>query len=125
VGTVLVIDDEKAITDMLHRALTRFGFEVLVAVGGEQGVALFDQFHIDVVLTDVMMPRFGGVEVVNHIRRSDKKKTPVIAMSGTPALLGTHDFDLILPKPFSIYELLAHLRRVFPEGVGPNSAGHN
>lgn len=113
--TVLVIDDEKAIADMLYRALTRFGFNVLIALDGREGIEMFDSSAVDVVLTDVLMPGIDGVEVVNHIRRSDRKTMPVIAMSGTPALLGDSGFDVVLPKPFSIYELRNQVERFCPK----------
>lgn len=113
--TVLVIDDEKAIADMLYRALTRFGFKVLVALDGEKGIEVFDSSRVDVVVTDVLMPGIDGVAVVNHIRRSDRKTMPVIAMSGTPALLGDNSFDVVLPKPFSIYELRDQVEKFCPK----------
>jgi two-component system response regulator PfeR len=120
VGTILVIDDEKAIADMLYRALTRFGFNVLIALDGRKGIEVFDSSSVDVVLTDVLMPGIDGVEVVNHIRRSDRKTMPVIAMSGTPALLGDNDFDVVLPKPFSIYELRNQVERFCPRETDPH-----
>ncbi|MFH0731210.1 MAG: response regulator [Pseudomonadota bacterium] len=116
-GTVLVIDDEKAIADMLFRALTRFGFDVLIALDGRKGIEMFDSSAVDVVLTDVLMPGIDGVEVVNHIRRSDRKEMPVIAMSGTPTLLGDNGFDVVLPKPFSIYELRDQVERFCPKAA--------
>jgi DNA-binding response OmpR family regulator len=115
VCTVLVIDDEKAIADMLCRALTRFGFKVLIALDGRKGIEVFDSSHVDVVVTDVLMPGIDGVDVVNHIRHSDRNTMPVIAMSGTPALLGDVGFDVVLPKPFSIYELRDQVERFCPK----------
>lgn len=117
--TVLVIDDEKAIADMLYRALTRFGFKVITASDGAKGLEIFDTNPlIDVVVTDVLMPGIDGVDVVNHIRRSGRKATPVIAMSGTPSLLGNNEFSVVLPKPFSIYELRDQVERFCPREAG-------
>lgn len=115
--TVLVIDDEKSIADMLNRALTRFGFKVLIALDGREGIDLFDSSRVDVVVTDVLMPGIGGVAVVDHIRRSDRKAMPVIAMSGTPALLEESGFDVVLPKPFSIYELRDQVEKFCPRDL--------
>jgi DNA-binding response OmpR family regulator len=114
VCTVLVIDDEKAIVEMLCRALTRFGYRVVTALNGRDGIVRFDQSPFDVVVTDVLMPELDGVQVLKHVRQSSRKETPVIAMSGTPNLLGDHDFDLVIAKPFSIYELLAQVRFICP-----------
>lgn len=100
---------------MLNRALTRFGYEVLTAPNAAAGITAFDAERIDVVVTDLLMPGLDGTDVLNHVRRSIKRNTPVIAMSGTPSLLGVHDFDVVLPKPFSIYELLHYLKSACPE----------
>lgn len=125
VSTVLVIDDEKAIVEMLYRALTRFGYAVLTAFSGREGIEIFDQSAIDVVVTDLLMPGLDGVEVLRHVRQSRHKDIPVIAMSGTPNLLGNHDFDLVISKPFSIYELLDHVRYVCPPDAGRVNCDEN
>lgn len=110
---------------MLDRALTRFGFNVLTAPNAAAGMAVFDAERIDVVVTDLLMPGLDGTDVLNHVRRSIKKNTPVIAMSGTPSLLGVHDFDVVLPKPFSIYELLHHAKNACPDAGVAGGAQKN
>jgi len=102
---ILVIDDEKSISDILSQALIRFGFTVDTAANGREGIAKFEQESFDLVITDICMSGLDGIGVVQHIRHSLRKTTPVIGISGTPRLLQDGDFDAVLPKPFSILTL--------------------
>jgi len=52
--------------------------------------------------------------VVRHIRESERSRTPVIGISGTPWLLETADFNSVLAKPFSIVSLVQHLQELAP-----------
>jgi CheY-like chemotaxis protein len=106
VPCILVIDDEKAILEMLHRALSKFGLDVETAISGEEGVEKFDNGNFDAVITDILMPGIDGISVLNHIRASNRTLTPVIGISGTPWLLKNEKFDLILDKPFSLKKLI-------------------
>jgi CheY-like chemotaxis protein len=112
VGRVLAIDDEKAILDMLERALVLFGFSVEVASSGEEGIEKFDGERFDVVVTDILMPGVDGVSVLNYIRKSNRAATPVIGISGTPWLLQDESFDLVLDKPFSIKALVDSVKQL-------------
>jgi DNA-binding response OmpR family regulator len=122
VCTILVIDDEPSISEMLDRALSRFGYKVLVAATAKQGLSMFDEVSVDLVLTDYQMPGLTGLDVVKHVRHSKRSHTPVIAMSGTPAMMKPHAFDLVLAKPFSIYDLLAHVRSICPKDSEPGTS---
>lgn len=99
---VLVIDDERAISDVLSQALNRFGFRVDTAANGMEGIVKFDQDAFDLVITDICMSGVDGNSVARHIRSSLRKATPIIGMSGTPWLLEDSEFDAVLPKPFSL-----------------------
>jgi len=103
---VLVIDDEKMISDMLQQALTRFGYSVETAPGGKEGLQMYENGDFHLVITDIRMPDIDGHDVVQHIRNSDRPNTPIIGMSGTPWLLDGNGFDYTLPKPFDIYTLI-------------------
>jgi len=113
-GTILVIDDEKKILKMLQMALEAYGYRVEVAASGKEGVKKFDAAHFDAVITDLVMPGLDGKEVVRHIRESERSRTPVIGISGTPWLLETADFNSVLAKPFSIVSLVQHLQELAP-----------
>jgi len=107
-STVLVIDDEKFVLDIVKIALTKFGHDVETAVDGRQGIEKFDEGSFDLVITDIRMPGLDGRGVADHIRRSQRQSTPIIAISATPWLIGDKlsDFDSILPKPFTLQTLV-------------------
>jgi CheY-like chemotaxis protein len=103
---VLIIDDEESISRMLCHALTKYGYVVETATGGQEGIEKFDQGSVDLVITDVVMPGIDGNLVARHIRNSPGKPTPIIGLSGTPWFLKNGDFDAVLSKPFSIKPLI-------------------
>ena len=107
---VLVIDDERAISEILSHALNRFGYHVDTADNGTDGIVKFDTDTFDLVITDICMSGVDGNGVARHIRRSHRKRTPIIAISGTPWLLDEGEFDAVLPKPFSLKALAATVK---------------
>lgn len=107
--TILVIDDEKGILQIIQQALTTLGHSVETAADGREGIQKFDDGSFDVVITDIRMPGIDGNGVVEHIRRSKKQSIPVIAISGTPWLMENGHFDLVLPKPFALQDLVGKI----------------
>ena len=103
---ILVIDDERIISDVLYKALTIYGYNVETASGGFDGLRMFEVGSFDLVITDINMPDIDGIEVAHSIRSSDKPHTPIIAMSGTPWLMNGNGFDCTISKPFSIKILM-------------------
>ncbi|MBW2410580.1 MAG: response regulator [Deltaproteobacteria bacterium] len=110
--SILVIDDEKGILRVLREALTRSGHRVEIAEDGYEGIQKFDGGGFDIVITDMRMPGLDGESVARHIRRSPHKAIPVIGISGTPWLLKENNFDLVLPKPFPLQELIDSVSRL-------------
>jgi DNA-binding response OmpR family regulator len=105
-SNILVIDDERMISDVLQQALTILGHNVETASGGYDGLRMFEAGSFDLVITDIRMPDIDGIEVARCIRSSDKPQTPIIAMSGTPWLMNGNGFDFTISKPFSINILM-------------------
>ncbi len=103
---ILLIEDDESIALMITMALAKYGFNVEIASDGKEGVKKFKEGCYDLVITDISMPRLNGTGVVQYVRKSNKKCTPVIGISGTPWLFGEGDFDAVLSKPFSIIELV-------------------
>ncbi len=108
-GSVLVIDDEAAVRDLVSDVLASHGYHITVAAGGREGLARFEVGAYDVVLTDVGMPDCDGWEVARAIK-SSRGDTPVLLLTGwtdstdsTAASL----VDGILKKPFGLDELVA------------------
>lgn len=119
-STVLVIDDEKGILQIIYQALTKFGHQVETAADGQEGIRKFDHGSFDIVITDIRMPGLDGNGVVNHIRKSEKQSVPVIAISGTPWQMENNAFDMVLAKPFPLNKLVESIGSLVP--VPPRAA---
>ncbi len=113
-STILVIDDEKGILQLMHQALTTYGHQVETADDGLEGIRKFDDGCYDIVITDIRMPVVDGNGVVAHIRKSEKQSIPVIAISGTPWLKEAGNFDMVLLKPFPLKQLIESIRSLAP-----------
>ncbi|HKK99423.1 MAG TPA: response regulator [Desulfotignum sp.] len=101
-ASILVIDDETAILRMLAMALSRQGYRVDTADSGENGVEKLQSKEYHLVITDMVMGRMSGEDVLKKVRVLKGDSVPVIAMSGTPWLMDEHLFDAVIPKPYSL-----------------------
>ena len=110
--TILVIDDEKGILRVIEEALTKFGHQVELAADGYEGIRKFDDGSYDIVITDLRMPGLDGKGVVRHIRSSHKNSIPIIGISGTPWLIQDSGFDVVLPKPFPLQDLVESVKKI-------------
>ena len=113
-SAILVIDDEKGLLHVIRQALIQNGHDVETATDGNEGIRKFDDGCFDLVITDIRMPGIDGNGVVAHIRKSDKKPIPVIAISGTPWMLEQNAFDVVLPKPFPLQDLVESIQNLVP-----------
>lgn len=110
---VLVIDDDRNITEFLRRALSYAGFAVSVANGGEEGLVLALSASPDVVILDVLMPELDGIEVCRRFRAGGD--VPILMLTAKDEVsdrvkgleCGADDY---LIKPFALEELIARLR---------------
>jgi two-component system, cell cycle sensor histidine kinase and response regulator CckA len=107
-GRILVVDDEDAIREVVRRILTREGYEVIAASGGEEALTLLadrDE-QVDLLLTDVIMPRMSGKELAERFA-SLRAGARVLYMSGyTDRLIGLEEVDALIEKPFNSDGLL-------------------
>lgn len=78
---ILVIDDEKATLKMFRLFLDVYGFDILTAESGEEGLEVFDREKPDIVLTDIKMPGMDGIEVLKEIKKRSPA-TEVIVITG-------------------------------------------
>lgn len=80
-GSILIIDDDAAVSRTLSLILTRAGYNVTTAAGGRKGLELLANDGFDLVLTDIIMPELDGIEAIRKIR-ADHPRLRIIAMSG-------------------------------------------
>ncbi len=79
---ILTIDDSKTIRDMLMLTLADAGFEVLQAVDGQDGLDVLSKEQVDIVITDINMPRMDGYEVIRQMRSNSAHKTiPILVLT--------------------------------------------
>ena len=80
-ASILIIDDDAAVSRTLSLILTRAGHQVTTATSGRKGLELLSQDGFDLVLTDIIMPELDGIEAIRRIR-TDHPGLRIIAMSG-------------------------------------------
>jgi len=113
--TILLIDDDPHIRDILRFALTREGFAVIEAADGAEGLAAAQRTPPDLIILDVMMPELDGTEVCRRLRRDSD--IPIIFLSSRDdeidRVLGLElGGDDYVAKPFSPRELVARVKAV-------------
>lgn len=116
--TVLVVEDDERVRNLMLRMLEAYGYRALQAAGGAEGLMLCHSpdESIDLVITDMIMPKMTGKEFVEALRRTDEK-TPVLFMSGYSED-ATVDGQVLggeaafIQKPFSRDQLVRAVRRI-------------
>ena len=115
-GLVLIVEDEPSQMELLSFNLTAEGYNVLRAEDGEEGLLLFQENNVDLVLLDWMLPNTSGLEVCRQIKRSKRAKDCHVIMLTARGEeddkirgldIGADDY---IVKPYSIKELLARVR---------------
>jgi two-component system cell cycle response regulator DivK len=110
--TILIVEDEPKNLKLLRDLLQRFGYEILEALDGEQGVKLAGEKMPDLILMDIMMPKMDGLEATRIIKADEKTKhIPIIALTSY-AMKGDREktieagCDGYIAKPIDIKEVL-------------------
>ncbi|WP_107924902.1 response regulator transcription factor [Lysinibacillus parviboronicapiens] len=111
--TILVVDDEKEIRDLITIYLKNEGYEVLQASDGEEGLLLLKQHKVHLIVLDIMMPHVDGIQMCRKVR--EIAEMPIIMLSAK-----TQDMDKIVgltmgaddyvTKPFNPLELIARIK---------------
>jgi DNA-binding response OmpR family regulator len=117
--SILCVEDEPEMIDLIRLILGRRGFEVKGAAGGVEGVKLIRQNPPDLVLLDLMMPDMDGWEVYQQMKADEKTKNiPVIVVTAKAQsidkVLGLHiaKVDDYITKPFSPQDLMTSVEKV-------------
>lgn len=111
--TILIVDDEKPIVDILVYNLQKEGYETLEASDGEEGVRIALEKKPDLILLDIMLPKMDGLAVCKRIRHS--LNVPILMLSAKDEeidkILGLElGADDYVTKPFSVRELMARVK---------------
>jgi two-component system KDP operon response regulator KdpE len=118
---VLVVDDEPQITRVLKTVLTSQGYQVRTAAEGESALSSLGEWHPELVITDLYMPRMDGVELCRRIRAVSAVPIIVLSVKGeerTKVEALDSGADDYVTKPFGTDELLARVRAALRRGAG-------
>jgi adenylate cyclase len=114
--TVLIVDDEAPIRQLLANLIERDGYAIFEAGSGEEAIALANRHRVDAFLLDMQMPRMSGIQICRALRAiEDYKATPIIFVTGQDENTGleeafTSGADDFITKPFNPLVLRARLR---------------
>ena len=113
--TVLTVDDDNAITELLAMLLRTHGYEVLTANSGEEAIKFIKEKNPHVVVLDLMMPGMDGWQVCKRVRAFSNVPIVILSALDDPALIASaldSGADDYLVKPVSSSILVAHLNRL-------------
>ena len=119
-ASILVVDDAPHTVEVLQRNLTAQGYTVYTASGAPEALAITETTPVDLVITDLKMPRVDGFDLIRHVREN-LRDTEVIMITGHPTIEGAVKAVKIgaeeyLPKPFTDEELLSAVERALENG---------
>ena len=120
---VLIVDDEKAIVDILEFNLQRDGYETLKAYDGLEGLRMAREENPDLLLLDIMLPGMDGFEVCRRLRE-ERNDVPIVMITAreeeTDKVFGLENgADDYVTKPFSMRELLARVKANMRRTLAP------
>ena len=116
---VLLVDDEPHVILVLKQFLERSGYSVCSALNGELALAMIEEEQPDVIITDVQMPKMGGIELCNNIleRHPELSQLIIIITSRTDREIRTwaeqFDYVELMEKPLSMRRLVIRLNEYF------------
>ena len=121
--TILVVEDEEPVRRAAKRVLERFGYKVLLAPDGQQGLQLYrDNENVRLVISDVMMPKMNGAQLHHAVCENDPgSKFLFISGYNADELTKTVDMDPTVPfmqKPWTPAEFLTRVREVLDQAQG-------
>ena len=120
--TILYVEDNELNRKIVRDLLRRTSYRLLEAPDGEAGIAMAREHNPDLILMDIQLPKFSGIDAMRALRQAPATaKTPIIAVTSF-ALSGDHQkakdagASAYLAKPYSPRELLSMIRELAPEG---------
>lgn len=124
-GRILLVEDDSTLAMIVSETLQRDGFEVCIAVNGEDGLLKFSHCGADLIVADVMMPKMDGFEMGRKIRQIDQY-VPILFLTAKSDIedivegfeLGGNDY---LKKPFKMLELIVRIKALLRRNIPDNS----
>lgn len=113
---IVLVEDDRDLAEVTQAALEIEGLDVAVAHDGEEGLALIDRTHPDVVITDLIMPVLDGLQLIQRLQAGPLPRSPVIAVSAVGSRLhAARELGAVeaLVKPVHPKELAAVARKAF------------
>jgi len=129
---ILIVDDSETTLEVLQRNLTAAGYRVFTALGVAEAVEILDGATLDLVITDLKMPKVSGLDLIRHVRENFKD-TEVMMITGYPSIEGAVNAiktgaEEFLAKPFTDEELLSAVQRALDKLMvrrsGHTTLGH-
>ncbi len=126
--SILVVDDDRKMVDLIRLYLEKDEYHVLVAYDGKQALEIARRFHPALIILDLMLPKVDGLDVCRILR--GESRVPIIMLTArtteedklTGLDLGADDY---IVKPFSPRELMARMRAVLRRALDESQAGPN
>ncbi len=117
---ILVCEDQEILLTSLEFRLNKQGFKVITAKDGKEALKKVEEESPDLVVADIMMPYFTGLQLVDYVRNDLEMDLPIIMISALEEeetvleafRVGANDF---IPKPFKPAELILRIKRIFQE----------
>jgi len=104
--SILIVDDEQPIIDLLRDVLEEEGYIVVTARNGSEAIDVVQQQRVDLVLTDYMMPHMDGWHLGKYLRSNPRTaKIPVLIMSAVK-VPNDGNFNSVIRKPFNLVDVL-------------------
>lgn len=115
-GSILIVDDEENVSKLLNKVFMKEGYETYIAHNGREALEIIDNNNIDIIITDIKMPKMGGIDLLKHVREIDSS-IKVIMITAFATLetavdalrMGARDY---ITKPFNIEEIIQTVRKL-------------
>ena len=116
--SVLIVDDEFGLAELLSEMLGDCGYEVTLAINGRLALSIMQERGVDLVISDLMMPVMDGAELAAALRSSEAfSRIPIILMTSLPTAVPANSglFTIVLRKPFTPAALLRAMHTCFAD----------
>ncbi|MDY7034829.1 MAG: response regulator [Thermodesulfobacteriota bacterium] len=119
--TILIIEDDTDVLSMIIKNIKYFGYEVITATDGMEGLKKLEEGGYDLVITDIVMPYVSGLGVVSKLKEK-WPHIPVIAITGygkePKAVAMEKKADLVLSKPVKMHTLKEYINKLLSSDMG-------